>query len=46
MGWIVAEDMIPASGMGANTWTDDGSMTNPAPQNVSERYYKVEVYPN
>jgi hypothetical protein len=46
MDWTVAEDMIIASGTGENTWTDNGTMTTPDPQEVSERYYKVEVYPN
>jgi hypothetical protein len=42
--WVLAEDMIPASGTGTNTWTDDGTLTVPPPEDVPERYYKIEVY--
>ena len=32
MSWTMAQDMIPASGTGTNTWTDDGTLTAPALQ--------------
>jgi hypothetical protein len=44
MSWTLAEDDVPASGTGTNTWTDDGSLTTPGPDEVSYRCYKVEVY--
>ena len=42
----MAQDMIPASETGTNTWIDDGSLTVLPPEDVPERYYKVEVYPD
>ncbi len=44
MTWTLAEDNIPASGTGANTWIDDGTLTGSAPDTVPHRYYKVKVY--
>lgn len=44
MTWTLAEDNIPASGTGANTWIDDGTFTGSAPDTVPHRYYKVKVY--
>jgi hypothetical protein len=46
MTWTVAQDMIAASGAGTNTWTDDGTLTSPAPGDVTNRNYRIEVYPD
>ncbi len=44
MTWIIADDNIPASGTGTNTWVDDDTMTGSAPATVPHRYFKVEVH--
>ena len=46
MDWTLVQDMIPASGTGSNTWVDDGSLTDPDPDQVPYRYYKLRVYPD
>jgi hypothetical protein len=38
--------MISASGTGETTWIDDGSITDPDPDEVPYRHYKVRVYPD
>jgi hypothetical protein len=43
MTWITADEAVPASGTGTNTWVDDGTMTGGAPGSVPHRYYKVGV---
>ena len=45
--WVLAEDMIPASGSGTNAWTDDGTLSTPAPDDAGllHRIYRVLVYP-
>ena len=46
MTWALAQDNIPASGTGTNTWNDDGTHTNPAPSAVMQRFYKIKVQTN
>jgi hypothetical protein len=46
MTWTMAQDMIPATGTGTNTWIDDGSLTAPAPEDAANRSYRVGVYPD
>ena len=43
MGWIIAEDLIPASGTGTNSWVDDGTKTGSRPNEVPYRYYNVKI---
>jgi hypothetical protein len=46
MTWTLAQDMILASGTGEDTWTDDGTLTSPAPEDAACRHFKVKVYPD
>jgi hypothetical protein len=45
MLWSVAEDAIPSSGTGTNTWLDSGDWRtgNVSPDDVPHRYYRVSV---
>ena len=43
MSWTLARDMIAASSTDSTTWTDDGSWTDPDPQDALSRHYRVQV---
>jgi hypothetical protein len=43
MPWQAVTYRMPVTGVGINTWKDDGTGTYPPPEVISQRYYKIQV---